>query len=288
MIIFIVIPVYNRKEITRNCLLSLSKQTNTDFRVVVVDDASTDGTNEMISNEFPNVILLHGDGNLWWTGAINKGIDFALNNCQDEDFILVLNDDLIVPKNYISNYHELALKFPETVIGSVILDITDRETILNGGIKINWWHAKRNNLNYKEKLSSFPEGYYTEVSTLTGRGVLFPIEVFRKVGLYNKQHFRHYGDTELPKRAEKNGYRLIVSYDAVVYSYPLRTISFSESDKYHLTDFKEYLFGVRSNANFKTRFWFAYDTAPNVFQGSIYFFFDFARILFHFLRRLSW
>lgn len=288
MTIFIVIPVYNRKDITRKCLDSLLIQSNTDFRIIVVDDASTDGTKEMIANEFPDVVLLHGNGDLWWTGAINEGINYVLENCTDEDYVLLLNDDLVVPENYVSTYYELAVKFPETVIGSVILDINDRETILNGGIIVNWWHAKRKNLNYNEKIALFPIGYYTKVSILTGRGVLFPITVFQKVGLYNKEHYCHYGDTELPKRAEKFGYSLIVSYDAVVYSHPIRVISFSECDTYRLLDLKEYFFGIRSNANLKTRFWFAYDTSTNIFQGTVFFCCDFVRIFYHFLRRLSW
>jgi GT2 family glycosyltransferase len=262
-------------------------QTNTDFRVIVIDDASTDGTNEMISDEFPNVILLQGYGNLWWTGAINKGIIYTLSVCEPNDYILVLNDDLVVPKDYIANLFQLTSEFPDSIIGSVIVDINDHETILNGGINVNPWNAKRWILNSGRKISSIPKGYFTGVTILTGRGVLFPAKVFREIGLYNKKHYQQYGDTEFPKRAEKAGYRLIVSYNAIVFSYPLRTMSFSERDTYRLRDFKNYFFGVRSNANLKTRFWFAYDTSPNIFQGTIYFFFDFARILFHFLRHLS-
>ena len=70
--------MHNRKEYTHQCLLSIYKQTNKNFIVIVIDDGSTDGTGEMITNEFPEVILLKGDGNLWWTKAINLGIKHAL------------------------------------------------------------------------------------------------------------------------------------------------------------------------------------------------------------------
>ena len=66
--LFIVIPVHNRKHFTRDCLLSLRKQTFQNFTIIVIDDGSSDGTGEMIQKEFPEVVLLHGDGNLWWTG----------------------------------------------------------------------------------------------------------------------------------------------------------------------------------------------------------------------------
>ena len=78
--IYIVIPVYNRKEFTHQCLLSIIKQTNKNFKIIIVDDRSTDGTREMINSEFPEIILLKGDGNLWWTRAINLGVKYALKH----------------------------------------------------------------------------------------------------------------------------------------------------------------------------------------------------------------
>ena len=69
--VYIVIPCFNRKKLTRGCLQALENQTYKDFKVIVVDDGSTDGTANMITREFPETILLFGDGNLFWTGATN-------------------------------------------------------------------------------------------------------------------------------------------------------------------------------------------------------------------------
>ena len=54
----IVAPIYNRKKFTQNYLSALSKQSVKDFKVIILDDGSTDGTSEMIEQEFPKVILL--------------------------------------------------------------------------------------------------------------------------------------------------------------------------------------------------------------------------------------
>ena len=62
--IYIVIPVFNRKQFTKDCLDSLRKQTDKRFKVVVVDDGSTDGTSDMLKEEYPEVHILYGDGNL--------------------------------------------------------------------------------------------------------------------------------------------------------------------------------------------------------------------------------
>ncbi|PKO03918.1 MAG: hypothetical protein CVU43_00090 [Chloroflexi bacterium HGW-Chloroflexi-5] len=287
MKIFAIIPVHNRKEITRNCLNRLVNQTTDNLSVVVVDDGSQDGTSEMILQEYPHVVLLNGDGNLWWTGAMNKGIEYVLNVCEPKDYVLAINDDLSVPDDYLENLSASIERFPISLIGSVIVNIKDRDTVLSGSIKINWWTAKRANVDAGKKITSFPKGYSAETSVLTGRGVLIPVEVLETVGFYNESHYKQYSDTELTKRAEKAGYKLVISYDSIVYSKPLKTNNIIIDGTYKITDFWKYFFNDHSNTNLKFRFWFAYDTANNFFQGTIFLLCDLARITFHFFKLLK-
>ena len=76
----IVTPVHNRKEITLQCLKSLSKinQEGLDVHIIVVDDGSTDGTSEAIESRYPEVEVIKGDGNLWYTEGTNVGVRAAL------------------------------------------------------------------------------------------------------------------------------------------------------------------------------------------------------------------
>jgi GT2 family glycosyltransferase len=70
--IYIIIPVHNRKQITIACLENLNACDDLQkYHVIVVDDGSTDGTAEAIRSQYPIVEILTGDGNLWWTGAID-------------------------------------------------------------------------------------------------------------------------------------------------------------------------------------------------------------------------
>ncbi len=285
--IYITIPVFNRKAYLKECLESLRKQTNQDFKVIVTDDGSTDGTSEMLAEDFPEVIVLHGDGNLWWTGAINKGVAKALELGKEEDYILALNDDLIVPENYIENFYKLAAAHPDTLVGSVVTYYNNPDEIASGGVRINWMTAKSHKLNDGKSLASFGKGFTIEVSCLTGRGVLIPSKVFRELGLYNDKHYQQCGDTELPRRAYKAGYKLIVAYDVPVFSHVMDKGHINHTSKFTLKDLKKYYFDIRSNANLKYRFWFAYDASPNIFIGTSYFLLKFARITGHFVKRLK-
>jgi GT2 family glycosyltransferase len=254
---------------------------------VVVDDGSTDGTGEMIDEEFPDVILLMGDGNLWWVGSINKGIRYALNACEKEDLILVINDDLVVPANYISSMEKAAKMNPGSIIGSVETINTSPTTIKSGGVIVNWTIAKRKVLNKGKSLDQFPPDHIVKVDRLTGRGTLFPSQVFRKAGLYDEVHFKQCGDTELPVRANfKHGYPLLVNYGARVISYPGNKKSINDKERYALSDFKEYFFGLRSHFNLVDKYWIASNIAPTKFWFARYYFFNAGRIIGRFVIRL--
>jgi GT2 family glycosyltransferase len=285
--VYIVIPVHNRKEFTRGCLNSLQQQDIEDFTIIVVDDGSTDGTSEMIREVFPDVILLQGDGDLWWVGSINKGIRYTLSVCQPEDYILVINDDLVVHPDYLSSLLSVAKRHPKSIVGSVETTSDQPQIIRSGGSRVNWKTAKNNVLNQGRCLDEFPEGFVVEISKLTGRGVLFPSQVFREVGLYDNDHFKQCGDAELPTRAGlKFGYSLLVSYDAVVVSCLGDKDSINEYQYYTISDAKEYFWGIKSHFNLKDHYWFARKIAPNWLWFIRFAILEFLRNVYHFVIRL--
>src|ERR1700687_977553 len=123
--IYIIVPVFNRRPLTERFLRCIREQSFRDFEIIVVDDGSSDGTAEMIAGQFKEVQLLRGDGNLWWTGAINLGIQHAMVSASQDDAVLVINDDLEIDSGYLANLHELWRAMPRTLIGSVVVDINN-------------------------------------------------------------------------------------------------------------------------------------------------------------------
>lgn len=278
----VIIPSYNRKEYTLSCLSDLHQQTYLNFITILVDDGSTDGTPEAVSELFASVIVIRGNGQLWWTGAMNCGLQYAVSNYPELKYAIALNDDLTFDSGLLASLVEEAQRRQPALVGSVVLDRKGR--ILQGGLRINWWTAKWTNLYAGSFLSDFDPDHIEKVSTLTGRGVLIPLEALKRYGVYRRNHYMQCGDIELPCRLAKRGYSLYVSYKCRVTSVD---VSEQQSDrKFRAGDLGSYLLDIKSNTNLRYRWWFAWDSAPALTKPT-YILFDLCRILCHFWRCLK-
>jgi len=284
--IYIIIPVYNSKKYTNDCIQCLQKQDYKDFKIIVIDDGSTDETDVMIKENFPEVILLKGDGNLWWSGATNMGIDWALNTGVDRDYILTLNNDLVVKENYLDSLMDSANKFKDSLIGSVSVDIKQPDVINDGGVRINLWTAKYHSLNKGQSHYALANKLkkHVEVSALPGRGTLIPFKIFKMIGTYNYRKLPHYGaDYEFSIRAKNFGFPLMISYDAIVYSHVDKT----GLDYKYRHDFSQYFFNIKSPSNISQRIKFAFCITKNPFMMVSYVLFDLIRNTLHYYEGIS-
>ena len=244
--IFIVTPVYNRKEFTRNYLKALSLQTSKDFKVIIVDDGSNDGTSEMIEKEFPEVILLKEEGDLWWAAATNIGVKYALEQ-NEVDYIMTLNDDTLPTIDYIEKMILHSKEHPDALLGAFTVDANTGENVFGGHI-MNWSICIYEDLLKTKNIKKF-EGLY-EVNVYPGRGLLIPKRVFEDIGFYDEKNFpQTVADLDFTVRATNFGYKIYCNYDAKIKEYPEESGGISIRKKKSWKNYYTHLFGYHGGGN---------------------------------------
>ena len=210
---------------------------------------------------------------------------FDLDKAQQ--YIDSLEEQITEVKHHLANLIEFSIKHPKSIVQAAGSWSDNKDIVHYAGRIINWWTAKGTFIHDGEKLSDYPSDYKVRSDTLTGRGVLFPIQVFKEVGNYDLRII-HRGDPEFTKRASKAGWSLWVYFGAVVYSYPVEGKgNINERANFKLKDIKEYFFGALSSAHLPTMWRNARTYTNSFFQAVIFFICHFIRMLFHFIVRLK-
>lgn len=258
--VFVIIPIHNRLAFTRACLASLREQSFRDFTIVVVDDGSTDGTHVALTTEFPEATLHWGDGDLWWTGAMNQGLEWVIPRAGRHDHVLALNNDTALPPDYLETLLGLATRHPNALIGSVAVSWDDHERIVDGGVRIDWRTTRSTSpargLTWSQAVKRLDDA--VPVSVLSGRGTLIPVEAFRRVGFYDQKRLPHYGaDWEFARRAQRGGFELLMSYHARVFSRDGATGLRPSTQTLSAREFVQAFVDVRSPNNLRYRWNFA-------------------------------
>ena len=203
----IVILNFNTKEILLDCLSSVYEQTSDiDFEVIVVDNASKDGSAEAAKQLFPQISLIINDTNLGFSAGNNKGIRISQGR-----YIVLLNSDTFLTENcfgkivhYLDNHTEFHICSPE------INDETNR------GLPMRHWEDKPIDAVYRILgFYSFSRdgtqmigGKPREVETIGGQCFVVRRSVFEKIGLLDETYFLYNEEDDFCRLARKSGYRI--------------------------------------------------------------------------------
>jgi len=260
----IVTPVHNRKAITLQCLKSLSRidKEGVDIHVVVVDDGSTDGTSEAIHEQFPDVEVVPGDGNLWFTEGTNVGVRAALKH--DPKYILMMNDDQVFDSMAIKYLVETAEKNPRSVVGSLLLlwD-TPHKVFQVSPVWDTWSGGWRHWLN--QTVWTVPKEPW-KVDIIVGNCVLVPTEAIREVGLMDSKHYPNFGDAEYTPRMRRKNWQLLIEPRSRVFVQPndvpptIRKLGLKGGYKVLISD-------LGHVHNLRRKFYTNLDGAPSKLQG---------------------
>lgn len=204
--IAVLISCFNRKNKTIKCLEKLFSQSIFnlyDLNIFLVDDGSTDGTSHVVTELFPAVRIINGDGNLYW----NRGMSLAWRTAgyQGYDYYLWLNDDVELLDGALLKlleiYESASLKKPFILIGSTCDPVSGQVTY--GG-------AKRSDVLFKFNLIN-PGTQLIAADTMNGNIVLVPKDISSNLMGLDPQFSHAMGDTDFGLRATKAGFTIQVA-----------------------------------------------------------------------------
>ena len=203
----ILITCHNRLEKTKECLKSIyfqKKIEQYDIKVFLVDDGSTDGTSEYIKENFPEIILIQGDGNLYWGGGMYLAWEEALNYKKNFDYFLWVNDDVIFFNDAFQTLLETKKNDDDIIVGGFCDRLTRKRTY--GGT-----------VSEKKFLSPFRfkiidvNGSAQEIDGINGNGVLITFSAFKKIGKFDKKFIHAGGDLDYSLRAKKKNIKVYLT-----------------------------------------------------------------------------
>ena len=221
MDVSIIIVNYNTKDLTRNCLRSVYENTRgLDFEVFIVDNASSDGSCEMVRNEFPDVILIKNSINAGFGPANNMAILQSRAK-----YVFLLNSDTVLLNNAVKIFFDYCESHQEPRLGAVggYLLNTDGKIIhsyrhfdtipvilkdqLESLIKDRLFGIERWNRIIRKK--PLPENRIADeidVDYVTGADMFVPAAALSLVGLFDEAFFMYSEESDLQKRMESGGF----------------------------------------------------------------------------------
>ncbi|HJV66871.1 MAG TPA: glycosyltransferase [Geomonas sp.] len=209
----IVIPVYNKILYTQNCLASILEQTDdTAYEVIVVDDKSTDQTEETLL-KMQNLHYIRAQENRGFVGSCNAGAEAARG-----DYILFLNNDTTVTPGWLS-----ALVRPldeDRSCGAVGAKLVYPDGTLQEAGGIIWRDASGWNYGKFDDASKPEYCYLREVDYCSGAALMVRKNLFEQLGGFDQRYAPAYWeDTDLCFSIRKLGYRVMFQPESVVVHY---------------------------------------------------------------------
>ncbi len=213
-LIYIIVLNYNGCKDTLECLESLGRVSYDNFRVTVVDNCSTDGSEALIRAGHPEHDFIQTGKNLGYAGGNNLGIRRALE--QKADYVCILNNDTTVEPGFLEPLVAQMELDPATgIAGPKVCDYYDRNTIQATGSRANLFLGKFYQLNGGKNRDDV-QGVF-EVDYVAGACLLIRSDLIKKIGLIPEEYFLFFEETEWCLKARRAGQKVVCVCESLIY-----------------------------------------------------------------------
>lgn len=231
----IVLPHWNGIDILSDCLNSLKRCTYPNIEIIVVDNASTDGSPDWVEKNHADVKLVRCQKNTGYAGGCNRGLRIASG-----DYVLFLNNDTVHEPNWIEPLVDTLEK--NSTIGAVqpkILNYFDRDLFdyaggSGGAMDILCFPFARGRLFLTREQDKGQYENETQIFWASGTAVLLKKNLFEEAGGLDEIFFAHQEEIDLQWRLQLMGYRIFVNPKSVVYHKNALTLPMHSPKKKYL------------------------------------------------------
>jgi GT2 family glycosyltransferase len=192
-LVCVIVLNFNGRKHLEYCLPSIAASQYYPFKIIVVDNASSDNSVDYIIQNYPEMTLLISSTNRGWSGGNNLGIAHAQE--LGANYIILANNDIRVDKRWISMAVGVAQE--DRRIGIVGFRVIEAHGV----------HA----MNFEHAVTVWP-GLKTSTSpVVNGMAMFVRTELFRQIGMIDEGFFAYAEDNDLILRAQRAGYRVVTT-----------------------------------------------------------------------------
>jgi GT2 family glycosyltransferase len=196
--IYILLPVHNRRDQTEEFINCLTDQTYKNYHLILIDDGSTDGTAEVVQAKIPSATVIRGQGDWWWAGGLQQGINWLKQNqINSDDIILMINDDVIFEPDFL----ELGVK----ILGARLNTLLCAQRFGQQTKK-----CRDAGIRFELKTLTFShESSPEKINCLSTMGLFLKFSDLLRIGDFYPRFLPHYlSDYEYTIRAHRKGFSL--------------------------------------------------------------------------------
>ena len=266
-LVSVIVLNWNGKKYLKDCFTSLKNQTYSNFEIVLVDNASQDGSVKFVKKNFPEIKIIENKENLGFAEGNNKGMRLVKGK-----YIFILNNDTKIDKNCLERLIEVTGRNNKIgMLSPKILSFKNPKSIDSVGLNIYFDGMSRGRGRME-----MDEGQYNqdkEILLPSGCAALYQKKMLDEIGLFDENFFAYCEDTDLGLRGRLAGWKAISVPSAIVYHYYSGTIKEYSSFKAFLVE--------------RNHFWVALKNFPLIllilvpFYTMIRYFFLIYGILYH-------
>ena len=204
---FILVPVYKEQDKLNILIHSFSYIKDINYKIIIINGNPGDETTVALKKlNDKRLIEVMGHPGLFWSGLINRGLDYVIKHEKNQEFVILMNADVEFSRDILTSMISIARENPKAQLGAVTLV---GKNVVSSGVKVcSWLFTINKHPLAGTNVESLPQNKLIAVDFLPTRCTLIPFDAVRQAKYTSETKLPHYGaDYEYTNRIRKCGWQ---------------------------------------------------------------------------------